>query len=427
MRLPALLTFLWTLPAAAQQVSLTQIVDDVQGGITALEAGDTTAYLAGTGRAFAAAPGFPFVAYNHARALALSGDRDSALTVLGRLAREGAVVAFDAPTDSAFRPLAADSGFRGTVAAIERARQPVVHSIRAFEVAERDLIAEGVAYDARRGTLFLSSLYKRKIVAVSRDGTARDFVPTGADGLGPVVGMEVDPKRRVLWAASMYLPEGRIPFPDTTFLAHGVLFQYDVDTGKLVRRYLLKPGAIRHGFNDLTITPNGDVYVTDSQGGGVYRLAFGSDAVTEVVPAGTYIFPNGITRTDDGRRLFVAHGGGVDRIELPSHRRSRIATSDSLNLGGIDGLAFHRNSLIGHQPSAFNRVIRVYLDPDQAEVTRSEIVDRHHPDFAIPTTGEIAGDSYYYIANSQLRAFRDGKILPWEELKPVIVLKARLD
>lgn len=428
MRFLLIAVFGLTLPVVAdgQQTSFQQIVDHIEGGVRALEAGDSAGYLAGTRRAYALAPVIPGVAYHHARAHALAGQADSALDLLARLAREQTVVAFEAPTDSAFRGLAGNSRFRATVAAIERARRPVARSTRAFELPERDLIAEGVAHDPRSGTLFISSLYQRKIVAISRGGSVRDFVATGADGLGPVVGMEVDPVRRTLWAAAMYLPEGGIPFPDSTLLAHGVLFKYDVDSGRLLKRYVRAPGADRHGFNDVTVLPGGDAYITDSQGGGVFHVPAAGDTLVQVVPSGIYVFPNGITHSDDGRRLFIAHGAGVDRLDLPSHGRTRIARPDSLNLGGIDGLAFHRNSLIAHQPSGFNRVIRVYLDREQRAVTGFDILDRHHPDFAIPTTGEVAGTTYYYIANSQLRAFRDGKILPWEELKPVIILKTEL-
>jgi sugar lactone lactonase YvrE len=422
----ALTTSAVAVPLRAQQVTFDQIVAHVQGGLDGLEKGDTAAYLAGTGRAYDLAPAVPGVVYHRARALALAGRRDSAVALLDRLARQGAVAAFEAPTDSAFTGLVADAGFKEALEAIGRAREPLVRSTPAFELAERDLIAEGVAYDTRSGTLFVSSLYKRKIVAVARDGSVRDFVATGADGLGPVVGMEVDHRRRALWAAAMYLPEGRIPFPDSTLMAHGVLFKYDVDSGRLIKRYVIPPGEVRYGFNDVTVLPNGDAYVTDSQGGGIFAVRSDGDSLVEVVPSGTYLFPNGITRSDDGRRLFVGHGGGLDRIDLPSRRRTRIAAPDTINLGGIDGLAFYRNSLIAHQPSGFNRVIRFHLDRNAQRVVRAETIDRHHPSFVIPTTGEVAGRTYYYIANSQLRAFRDGKILPWAELAPVVLLKTDL-
>ena len=404
-----------------------QIGGLIQSGLDALTRGDTAAYLHGTGQALALAPRVPPVVYHHARALALAGRTDSALHLLGRLAAEGAVVAYEASADSAFTALRGTPGWPRLEARIEASRRPIGTSRPAFELAERDLTAEGTAWDAKTGTLFLSSLYKRKIVAIGPDGAPRDFIATGADGIGPVVGIEVDPGRRGLWAASMVLQESGIPLSDSTFAAHGLLFHYDVDTGRLRRRYILRPVAgVRHGFNDLTVLPDGAVYITDSQSGGIYRLAAGDSVPRAVLPPGTYTFPNGITRSADGRRLFVAHGAGIDRLDLPTLRRTRLTSTDTLNLGGIDGLAFHRNTLIAHQPAGFNRVVRLRLDRGQTRVVSWEVLERHHPRFAQPTTGEVAGDTYYYIANAQLRRFRDGRILPWDSLAPVLVLKTDL-
>ena len=399
----------------------------VQGGLDALARGDTAGYLDGTRQAFALAPQVPPVAYHHARSLAIAGFPDSALALLGRLATEGAVAVHEAPADSAFDRLRASRRWNEVARRIEASRRPISTSATAFELPERDLTAEGTAWDAKTRTLYLSSLYKRKIVAIGPDGAARDFITPGRDGIGPVVGIEVDPTRRGLWAASMVLQEAGIPLSDTTLLAHGLLFQYDVDTGRLRRRYVLQPKeGRRHGFNDLTVMPNGDVYITDSQSGGIYKVGAGSGEVVEVLPPGTYTFPNGITRSEDGRLLFVAHGAGVDRLEVRTGRRARLGSPDTLNLGGIDGLAFHRNTLIAHQPGWFNRVVRLRLDATQERIASWEVLERHHPRFAQPTTGEVAGDLYYYIANAQLRRFRDGKILPWDSLAPVLVLKTDL-
>ena len=417
-------------PAMAQRGSSSpsyeQIGALVQGGLEALARGDTAGYLDGTGKAFAIASRVPPVAYHHARAHALAGDADSALALLVRLAGEGAVAAHEAPADSAFDGLRKSTRWSDVAAKIEASRRPISTSTNAFELPERDLTAEGTAWDAKTRTLYLSSLYKRKIVAIGPDGTARDFITSGQDGIGPVVGIEVDPVRRGLWAASMVLPEAGIPLSDTTLLAHGLLFHYDVDTGRLRRRFVLRPAAgRRHGFNDVTIMPDGEVYVTDSQSGGIYKVGSGGEIV-EVLSPGTYTFPNGITRSGDGRALFVAHGSGVDRLEVGTGRRLRLGSPDTLNLGGIDGLAFYHNTLIAHQPGWFNRVVRLRLDAAQERIASWEVLERHHPRFAQPTTGEVAGDLYYYIANAQLRRFRDGKILPWDSLAPVLVLKTEL-
>ncbi len=412
---------------AAQAPTFQQISAYIGDGLESLGRGDTAGYLAGTGRAFTAAPGVPPVAYHHARALALSGAIDSAAGLLERLASQGAVAVFDAASDSAFAAIVASPAWRTIAEKIEQSRRPISASTPAFELPERDLTAEGTAWDSKTRTLFLSSLYKRKIVAVGPAGAVRDFIVGGQDGIGPVVGLEVDPARRGLWAASMVLPEAGIPLADTSLSAHGLLFHYDVDTGCLRRRYVLPPsGDVRHGFNDLTVLPNGDVYLTDSQAGAVYMVPAGGNGLVEVIPPSTYTFPNGITRSDDGRRLFVSHGGGIDRIEVRTRERTRLVVPDSLNLGGIDGLAFYRDGLIAHQPTWFQRVIRLRLDRRQERVESWETIERHHPRFAQPTTGEVAGDVYYYIANAQLRRFRDGKIFPWDSLDPVLVLKTDL-
>ena len=42
------------------------------------------------------------------------------------------------------------------------------------------------------------------------------------------------------------------------------------------------------------------------------------------------------------------------------------------------------------------------------------------------TTGAVAGSEFYYIANTQLRNLKDGKILSREKLRPVQILKVRL-
>jgi hypothetical protein len=65
----------------------------------------------------------------------------------------------------------------------------------AFTLPEADLIPEGIAHDARTGTFYVSSTYKRKIVAVPPSGGARDFTTEAQDGLLGVVGMKVDPAR----------------------------------------------------------------------------------------------------------------------------------------------------------------------------------------------------------------------------------------
>lgn len=115
-------------PAAAQGPTYAEIVGHLQRGGEALGRGDTAGYLDGSRASYRLAPTSPVIAYHYARALALTGADDSAIALLGRLAVEGAVSAFEAPTDSAFARLAGRPAFRAVVERIARAREPVAHS-----------------------------------------------------------------------------------------------------------------------------------------------------------------------------------------------------------------------------------------------------------------------------------------------------------
>ena len=68
----------------------------------------------------------------------------------------------------------------------------------AFRVQGKDLIPEGVAYDARSRSLYLGSIAHKKIVRM-RDGKQETFA---AQGLDAVLGLAADPKTRRLYAVS---------------------------------------------------------------------------------------------------------------------------------------------------------------------------------------------------------------------------------
>jgi hypothetical protein len=97
----------------------------------------------------------------------------------------------------------------------------------------------------------------------------------------------------------------------------------------------------------------------------------------------------------------------------------------------IDGLYFHKGSLIAVQPFADRRkVVRYHLDKASNAVSRVEVIEPEHPLFNQPTTGVVVGQDFYYIANSQLQLFRglykpDGAF-DRGQLQGVVVLRARL-
>src|SRR6185369_17732903 len=75
----------------------------------------------------------------------------------------------------------------------------------AFRLVEKDLIPEGITYDPSTKSFYIGSINKRKIVKVSENGNVSDFIPSGQDGIGEVLGLKVANGK--LWACNN-LPGG---------------------------------------------------------------------------------------------------------------------------------------------------------------------------------------------------------------------------
>lgn len=373
--------------------------------------------------AASALPDEPEVLTALAKAEALTGDSAAALKHLSHVVAMG--YGLGAETDPAFASLSSLSGFRALLPAIAENARPITRSAPAFTVGEADLIPEGIAWDPGTRSLFLGSLAKHKVVVVSSDGKVRDFVPPDRDGLPLVLGMKVDRERKPpsLWACTA---EGD-PAEGENASRRSFVFRFDLETGKTLQKIPSPPGG-RHLFNDLAIARNGDVYFTDSEEGTFYRLPAGTESLERLVPADTLVYPNGIALSDDGRFLYVADAGGILLWDVAKRRSSPLAGPGGVFLGGIDGLSFWRGALIGVQNGAKpHRVALFSLAPSLDRVTGLRVLERGNPLFDIPTTGAVAGEVYYFMANTQLSALGPGGVVKEpEKRQPVVILKLDL-
>jgi len=415
-----LVVFEAALSAAAPGQELGPL-DHLDRGLAALEAKKPEQAATELALAAVELPGEPEVSYALAKALALSGDSAGAIRMLGRVVAMG--YGAGAATDPAFASLTGLAGFRALAPKIAENEKPIVASAPSFTIPEPDLIPEGIAWDPKTRTLFVSSLAKHKIVAIAPDGAVRDFVPPGRDGLPLVLGMKVDGEGRSLWACTA---EGD-PAEGTNAARRSYLFRFDLATGKTLGK-IPSPEGGKHLFNDLALASGGDAYLTDSEEGSVYRLRAGADAVERLLPAGSFIYPNGIALSDDGRLLYIAHAAGIAVRDLSTGALFPLSAPDDVSLAGIDGLSFRRGALIGVQNGTRpHRVTLFALTPALDRVTGARVLERGNPLFDIPTTGAVAGDAYFFMANTQLRALGPGGVVKEpEKRKPVVILKLDL-
>jgi hypothetical protein len=303
----------------------------------------------------------------------------------------------DPSRDPLFADLRGTNEFQAILRAVREATPEVAHSTPAFDVQEGDLAPESVAYDPKGKHFYFGSMRKGKVVQCTAVGECRQF----AGGLGVVLGLKVHGGG--LWVLNNGDKES-------------ALIHYHLASGRLAGRY---PAAGEgHKFNDLAFAPSGDIYLTDTQAGAVWVLAKGSSGLARV--AGKFDHANGIAISSDGRLMYVAtFPDGILVVDLKTHAIRPIPHPTELCLATIDGLYFHRGSLIAIQNAFMTpRVVRFYLSRDLGAIERFEVLERRNPLFDGVTTGVIASDDFYYMANIQ-----DDKETGF---KPIRILKIRL-
>jgi hypothetical protein len=297
----------------------------------------------------------------------------------------------------------------------------------AFIINEKNLIPECITYDQMKKRFFIGSMYKRKIIAINKNGKIYDFIKPGSYGLNAVLGIKADRKNRVLWVLSdnaKFIPTDHIS-DNSNFTT--AVFKFDIENGKLLKKYIITDTTVF--FNDLSISENNDVFITNTFSGSIYRIEHKSDSLKVFLPKGSFDSPNGISSRKD--ELYIADDKGVSIVNMTTKKIQRIITGTNSFIGGIDGLyAYNKDQLIAIQNEIKpKQIIRIYLDWSHKRVTHIDklFTSNLSAKYYSPTTGTIIGNAFYYILNAQSGSFdKSGKILPNKDLAPLMIKKIAL-
>jgi sugar lactone lactonase YvrE len=347
-----------------------------------------------------------------ARLYAQAGDTQKATALLKEtLATDQG---FDPSGSEILAPLQANPEFAELSGKAQK-RYPAVHKAKiAFTVPAEDLFPEGLAYDPAKHVFYMGSMYRRKIVRITENGAVSDFVRPDLYHLQPIGGVHVDPADHSLWAASD---------PDK---AHGSeLYHFDAQ-GKLLEQYS-PPGDGRHDLNDLVLYHSSAIYVTDTDANLTYRFDRKSHVFTPLALPRPQLFPNGITLSDDFKRLYIADWLGVIMVDLRDNSTHEVHPGRHTTLSGIDGLYWDKNSLVGIQSAATFRVMRWFLSTDGWHVRTRKVLERGTSLVSFPTTGAIRGSRFYYMANTGIGNYNEGKIEDPSKLEPVHIAVVPLE
>jgi len=246
---------------------------------------------------------------------------------------------------------------------------------------------EGIAYDTSTGAFFVGATGDGAIYRGTLDDpSVTEFIP-GAPGK-EAAGMKA-------FRGKLYVAGG----------FSGTVSVYDIATGQLVASFA---GFGAGMLNDLVVTRNGDVFITDSFLPTLWRITAAQVAAGGGAPEGVpldpeieYLFDpfpfnlNGIVALNSGRRLIVVQSntGKLFRIDLdedaPYGRRiHQIAVEPVFG----DGLLLDQGRLIAVE---FAPVALTFVKLDATAESGTVVERRTDPTLRDPSTVALA--RYFYL------------------------------
>ena len=366
-------------------------------------------------------PGHPSLIYNVAAMQALTGDVESALGGLTRIARMGLIYTPDG--DSDFVSLWGNSRFRNIVDMFHHNAIPRGMSTVAFTMARRGLITEGIAFDSCTGSFYIGCVRTRTIIERTDKGTEKNF-SSSSDGLWGMLGMKVDNARRTLWAVTSALPQ--MEGYASNLEGRSAVVRYDLQTGTLLKKYEA-PG--HHIFGDLTLDRNGNVYIIDSRSPELYRILLGKDSLELFYSSPEFVSLQGLTFSDDSRRLYVSdYARGIFVMDPDKPDARLMPFPSSATVLTIDGLYYYNGTLIASQNNVNpKRIVQIQLSSDEESCTQLIVLEANTVYCTEPTLGVLVGSNFYFIGSSGWNNVSDsGFIDPAEKLVPHVICKIQL-
>jgi hypothetical protein len=319
---------------------------------------------------------------------------------------------FDPSEAPQFEALRSDPEFQALVERVHQRYAPVDRARVAFTISETDLFPEGLALDVDRNVFYMGSA-KQKIVRITEAGKVSEFVEPGAYRFPELNGIKVDSKDQGLWVASAD--------ENSSELLH-----FD-PRGKLLEHFP-PPGGGRHALNDLVLHGPREIYVTDTLAHQVYCFDREQHRFTPVLFHRPLLYPNGIALSDNGKLLYVADILGAIQVDLENKQTRDVDPGRHSMLAGIDGLYWYKGSLVGVQyGNGPYRVARWKLSPDGLKVASTEVFEYRAPLISFPTTGAITKGKFYFIANTGIGNYKDGKVVDPRKLEPIHIAVVQLD
>jgi sugar lactone lactonase YvrE len=269
---------------------------------------------------------------------------------------------------------------------------------------EKEVIPEGITIDPAKGTIYVSSIALKKIIAINKDGSHKDFIKSGQHDFLEGLGMKIDARKQWLWVVS----NAKVNNLFTSFV-----HVFDIQTGSLKQKYVIKD-TTRHLLNDLILHPNGSIYITDTYDASLYKVDPVKQTLSLFIKDSLIAWPNGIACHTNGNMYIATYSHGLMQLDLSSKKLTPLkGYTDSTMAYNLDGLVYWNNHLIGVYNGAKtdkdNAIVQYALNNSGDKIVSEKIIDKGNALFHDPTTAAVLGNKLYVLANSYLGAYNANK------------------
>jgi hypothetical protein len=365
------------------------------------------------------------------------GHKAEALQWLQKFAATG--LSYDIAKDDDLKALLAEDAGQKVAAQMKERSQPVSKTELVCALPQADIMPEDITYvkesggkstpsfivtSVQRHTLYRVSLPK----AGSKGCTVQELPLASEAKRWPTMAVSADPKRKTLWMTASAMP-GFSGFPKEDD-GKTALLEIDATSGKVLHRFdtgTTGPAVL----GDMCVTSDGTVYVTDSIGGGVYRLHGDLETARLEKIADGLFSPQTPVLARDGKRLFVAdYTLGIAVIDLATSKAGAkvnyLPHTENVAVVALDGLYLSGDSLIGIQNGTDPiRILRLRLNSAQTEITGAEVVEQASERMGDPTHAVEVDGWFYVSANVGWSQVDDntGKLKDGEKFTPPVLLR----
>src|SRR5215471_11142598 len=267
-----------------------------------------------------------------------AGNNPAALEWMSRYAATG--LTYDISADDDLKPLLAEKAYAAIAARMKDGSRPINKAEIVCTLPVSDLMPEDLTYDKASRTFIVSSvrhhtLYRLSLPKNQEKECGMQEIPLEESAKRwPILAVSFDSTRNLLWMTASAMPGfSGLPKEDSGKTS---LIALNPANGKIVRRFGLE-GAGEAVLGDMSISPDGTLFVTDSIGGGVYRLQGSLEAAKLETIADGLFSPQTPILANDGKRLLVAdYSIGVAVIDLASGRVTYLSHPMELAVGTLD-------------------------------------------------------------------------------------------